>query len=125
MIRNSSTTPNQIISALNRISTFPPKGTGINRSIQRVHNKYHKTAPEDAVNIMRGSPYGNPFKIGSNGMSRDVCIAAFERSTLPQLDLTPLIGKHLLCCCYPKSCHGDSIMVLLRRHEQQLGYFYG
>jgi hypothetical protein len=93
--------------------------------IQRVHNKYHETAPKDAVDIMRGSPYGNPFKIGANNMTREDCIAAFKRSILPSLDLTPLIGKHLVCCCKPKDCHGDVIIEAVRMLEASSGVWRG
>src|SRR5690554_6863623 len=73
----------------------------------RVHNKHHKTAPPDAVYIGRGSPWGNPFKIGRDGTRDEVC-DRFEREVLPTLDLTPLIGKDLVCFCKPARCHGDS-----------------
>jgi hypothetical protein len=33
----------------------------------RVHNKYHNSAPSNAVYIGRGSPFGNPFVIGKDG----------------------------------------------------------
>ncbi len=99
-------------------------GTGHQQHIPRVHNKYHDTAPKDAVNIMRGSPWGNPFSIG-NGATRELVIARFEREILPNLDLTPLIGRHLVCCCKPKECHGDKIMRELRRLEREKGVFHG
>lgn len=75
----------------------------------KVHNKHHGTAPADAVYIGRGSPWGNPFVIGIHGGRDDVC-DLFEKDTLPHLDLTPLIGKDLVCYCAPKRCHGDSIL---------------
>lgn len=86
----------------------------------RVHNKHHKTAPPDAVYIGRGSPWGNPFKIGRDGTRDEVC-DLFEREVLPTLDLTPLIGKDLVCFCKPARCHGDSILAALRALEAQGG----
>ena len=62
----------------------------------KVHNKYHGRAPADAVYVGRGSPWGNPFVIGKDGDRDDVC-DLFEAETLPHLDLTPLIGKDLVC----------------------------
>jgi hypothetical protein len=73
---------------------------------------------------MRGTPWGNPFIIG-NGVTREVAIASFKRAILPNLDLTPLIGKHLVCCCKPKDCHGDAIMKKLRKLEREKGLFHG
>lgn len=78
----------------------------------KVHNKYHKTAPKNAIYIGRGSPYGNPFVIGKHGTRDDVC-DLFEEHILPTLDLEPLRGKDLVCFCKPKRCHGDSILKAL------------
>ncbi len=78
----------------------------------RVYNKYDGNAPPDAVNIMRGSDWGNPFKIGIHG-SRAEVIARFEKEIIPNKDFEPLRGKDLLCCCAPLPCHGDSIIAHL------------
>lgn len=80
----------------------------------KVHNKYHKTAPEGAVYIGRGSPYGNPFTIGKDGTREEVC-EKFEdylesNSTLQVLVRTNLKGKDLVCFCSPKRCHGDTLL---------------
>lgn len=77
--------------------------------MSKVHNKYHNTAPKDAVYIGRGSRWGNPFVIGKDG-DRDAVCDKFEAQTLPGLDLTALLGKDLVCFCSPKRCHGDSIL---------------
>ncbi len=69
-----------------------------------VHNKYHRTAPPDAVYVMRGSPYGNPYIIGVHG-DRDECVDLFEENTLPTLDVSALRGKDIVCCCVPLRCH--------------------
>ncbi len=82
----------------------------------KVHNKYANTAPAGAVYIGRGSPYGNPFVIGRDGTREDV-IRKFEEITLPGLDVRALRGKHLVCYCHPKACHGDSIMKKANRES--------
>lgn len=79
----------------------------------RVHHKAKRTAPPDAVYIGRGSKWGNPFRIGVDGTRDQVC-DRFAKEVLPKLDLEPLRGKDLVCFCYPKRCHGDSILEALR-----------
>jgi len=75
----------------------------------KVHNKYARTAPPDAVYVGRGSPWGNPYRIGVHG-NREEVIRLFELNTLPTLDLEPLRGKDLICYCAPKSCHADILL---------------
>lgn len=75
----------------------------------QVLNKYHGNIPPDAVNIMRGSPYGNNFVIGVHGNRDEVC-DLFEAEQLPHMDVEPLRGKLLVCCCSPARCHGHSII---------------
>lgn len=81
-----------------------------------VHNKRSGTAPRDAVYIGRGSPWGNPFVIGRDGTRDEVC-DKFEQHTLPKMDLSPLIGKDLVCYCKPARCHGDAILNALIAQE--------
>ena len=82
----------------------------------KVHNKPHKTAPHDAVYIGRGSPWGNPYKIGEfyrelGGVAnREQVIALFEHFVLPTLDVSSLKGKHWVCFCKPHACHGDLLL---------------
>ncbi|WP_316196533.1 SLOG family protein [Bradyrhizobium sp. SZCCHNS3053] len=76
----------------------------------RVYNKHHKDAPDDAVYIGRGSPWGNRFVIGEHGDRDQVC-NLFECEQLPDLDVSPLIGRDLVCFCAPHRCHGDSILL--------------
>jgi hypothetical protein len=82
----------------------------------RLHN-IKRPVPPGAVYIGRGTPYGNPFKIGRDGTRDDVC-DRFEREVLPTLDLTPLIGKHLVCHCAPLRCHGDALLRALAKREE-------
>ena len=80
----------------------------------KVYNKRKNDAPKGAVYIGRGSPWGNPFKIGIHG-NRDRVCDRFEREILPTLDLEPLRGKDLVCFCAPLRCHGHSILAALKR----------
>ena len=80
----------------------------------KVHNKHHRTASSDAVYIGRGSPFGNPFIIGTHGDRDDVC-NKFEEMIMgdPQLILKvkkELAGKDLVCFCKPQRCHGDTLL---------------
>lgn len=88
--------------------------------MSKVHNKRAMTAPPDAVYIGRGSPWGNPFVIGRDGTRDEVC-DRFEKEILPQLDLSPLRGKDLICWCKPARCHGDAILAELERQAKLEG----
>lgn len=82
--------------------------------MNKVHNKYHGTAGPDAVYIGRGSPFGNPFKIGVDGDRDEVCdkYESHLLSNPAMLDKVRLHlkGKDLVCFCAPKRCHGDFIL---------------
>jgi len=65
--------------------------------------------PADTVYCGRGSPWGNPFKIGQDGTRDEVC-DKFERDVLPGLDVAPLKGKNLVCWCAPLRCHCDALL---------------
>lgn len=89
-----------------------------NEDEPRVYNKSKLPRDVNAVYIGRGSPYGNPFKIGVHGDRNDVC-DLFETRILPTLDVEPLRGKNLVCFCAPLRCHGDSILKKLRDTEKK------
>lgn len=74
-----------------------------------LNKRIHAFHPTDDVYIGRGSPWGNPFKIGEHGSRDDVC-ERFEREVLPTLDVSQLRGKNLVCFCAPLRCHGEAIM---------------
>ena len=99
----------------------------------RVTNKYHGRWPKRRhVNIMRGTPLGNPFVIGQDG-TREEVINKYKDWLYEQLKLdnVPVIqalegiaalvldntGEPvcLECCCSPKACHGNVIVELV--HE--------
>ena len=80
----------------------------------KVHNKYHKTAPPDAVYVGRGSPFGNPFVAHKPEDRDDVC-DKFEEMISNDPELVALVkkelkGKDLICFCKPKRCHGDILL---------------
>ena len=87
----------------------------------KVHNKYHNTAPKDAVYIGRGSVYGNPYVIGKHG-TREEVIDKYRKDLKDCLDdpetqeaLLALDGKDLVCFCAPKPCHGDVLIDAVKR----------
>ena len=84
----------------------------------KVHNKYHNTAPKDAVYIGRGSMWGNPFVIGRDGDRDEVCekyeamlASQIDSGSISIQDLAALHGKDLVCFCAPKRCHGDTLII--------------
>ncbi|MDB5531577.1 MAG: polA [Devosia sp.] len=85
--------------------------------MSRVLNKRRDPiAPGADIYIGRGSPWGNPFKIGTHGNRDEVC-DRFEREVLPTLDVEPLRGRNLVCWCAPQRCHGDAILRKLAETE--------
>ena len=82
----------------------------------RVLNKHRDKISRDDVYIGRGSPWGNPFRIGEHGTRNMVC-DKFERDVLPALDVEALRGRNMVCFCAPLRCHGDSIMRKLYGEE--------
>ncbi len=88
----------------------------------QLHNKYHRTAPPDAVYIGRPSKWGNPYSHMDGTLAefkvatREEAVAKYEAWLLQNAELmsaarVELAGKDLVCYCAPKSCHGN---VLLR-----------
>ena len=80
-----------------------------------VLNKHHAGVPADAVYIGRGSKWGNPFRIGSDG-DRAAVIAKYERWLADQHYLLRAIdelrGRDLVCFRAPRACHGDLLLRL-------------
>lgn len=74
-----------------------------------VLNKRRHKIPKEAVYVGRGSPWGNPFKIGPDGDRTEV-IERFRVEVLPTLNVTPLRGKDLVCYCAPQACHADLLL---------------
>ena len=65
---------------------------------------------------LKGSIWGNPFKIGPDG-TREQVIEKYRTYILskPELlgQLESLRGKTLGCWCSPQRCHGDVLIELL------------
>ena len=99
----------------------------------RVINKYKESKKEGEVgiNIMRGTPLGNPFIMQDNSdAERDrVCdqyrawiSEKYKDETSEQYKeiqrIVEILSKGynvaLICCCKPKRCHGDVILVGLK-----------
>lgn len=79
----------------------------------KVHNKYHKTAPTNAVYIGRRSPWGNPFTVAEHGRERCIKMyieAAEANPAFKKQARSLLRGKDLVCFCKPQSCHGDYLL---------------
>jgi len=89
-----------------------------------VLNKYHlKELPNNSVNIMRGSIFGNPFVIGKDGTRDEVIqkykIYLWNRTKVDYAFKQAVLGledKNLVCCCKPLACHGDIL-------EAAISYF--
>lgn len=81
----------------------------------KVLNKRAAGVPEGAVYIGRGSPWGNPFRIGPDG-DRGAVIARHEAWLRGQHHLLRAVpslrGKDLVCFCAPAACHGDLLLRL-------------
>jgi hypothetical protein len=78
-----------------------------------VYNK-HRSYPANALYIGRGSPFGNPFKIGQHGTRDEVC-AKYEALVENDPELKAAFikacrGRDLVCYCKPARCHGDYLL---------------
>ena len=72
--------------------------------------------PDGAVNIMRPTKWGNPFNITPE-CDRDQAISKFMEYVFSKPGFADEIkaslrGKDLVCCCAPKFCHGDILIVI-------------
>lgn len=83
---------------------------------RKLFNMHHSDAPSNAVYIGRGSKWGNPWAIGL--MTRDEVCDRYEELVEKQYKAFPgyrdslanLHGKPLVCFCYPKRCHGETLL---------------
>ena len=80
---------------------------------------------EYEVYIGRGTPWGNPFAIGDDGMSREDVIEKYKtyfnetylNDPKKLSELKSLKNKVLGCHCKPAACHGDIIATYLNTLE--------
>lgn len=71
-----------------------------------------------AVRVDRGTRYGNPFVLGEDGDRNEVC-DAYRLHYLPHKPSIAeragdLLGKVLICHCYPERCHAESLVKLAK-----------
>ena len=78
----------------------------------------YKLGEDYDICIMRGTKWGNPFKIGEDG-TREEVIAKYRKYVLETPELMACIhelrGKVLGCCCKPYDCHGDVLVELANK----------
>ncbi len=85
----------------------------------KVWNKRDPNCPKDAVYIGRPSKWGNPFLIGRDG-TREEVIKKYRNWLVNQhLNLVELWEKDLVCWCSPKPCHGDVLLELANKSEEE------
>lgn len=77
--------------------------------VWNLRDKHKVSIPKSAVYVGRGTPWGNPFIGGTHG-SRERVIQRFVEEVLPDLDVSELAGKDLVCWCDPLPCHGHAIL---------------
>jgi len=81
----------------------------------KVFNRHRFVPPlNNLVSIERGTPWGNEFVIGVDG-TREEVIEKFRIKVESDEEMIRSIkrelkGKNLVCCCKPKSCHGDILL---------------
>ena len=82
-------------------------------------NVVHCKRDEYDVYIGRPGPWGNPFSIGTDG-TREEVVEKYAEWLLSQPDLVEkarreLNGKVLGCWCAPKLCHGDILVEIANK----------
>ena len=85
-----------------------------------------KTYKGEYTYIGRGSPFGNPFRIGKDGdrdevinKHRDYFFERIESDFLFRDKVMELQGKTLGCYCAPLACHGDTIKAFLDKIRRE------
>lgn len=79
-----------------------------------IYNRHNDGVPKSAVYVGRGSPFGNPYRIGKDG-NRAQVIIKFKDWVKTQPKLVTLIkqklrGRDLVCYCAPNLCHAEVLM---------------
>lgn len=81
---------------------------------------------KDAYHVYIGRPskWGNPFVVGKDG-TREEVVEKYREWILKQPELlnslNELKGKVLGCWCAPRACHGDVLVELANKTEEQNG----
>ncbi|WP_375483149.1 DUF4326 domain-containing protein [uncultured Jatrophihabitans sp.] len=73
--------------------------------------------PAGVIVVARPSRWGNPFRIGSDGMTRAEAVAAYRTWAATALDAEEVrreLGGHDLACWCPlaEPCHADVLLEL-------------
>ena len=93
---------------------------------KRIQHRLYTSLPPNTRLVARPTRFGNPFKIGLDGMTRCDAIAMFRRwidGELPEFEperrqrllasLHELRGKDLACYCKAgEECHADVLLEL-------------
>ena len=89
------------------------------KRIQRKRTKGWRM-PHNTVYVGRPTKWGNPYRIGDMGLTRETVIEAYENYLRRVLVAYPdfldeLRGKDLACWCpLDKPCHADVILKILK-----------
>lgn len=85
----------------------------------KVVNKYKHKKTDNDVYIGRGSKWGNPFVINTDG-TREEVIEKYKNYFMTRKDLqnsiSELKGKYLVCYCKPQACHGDFLCEMIEKN---------
>jgi hypothetical protein len=86
----------------------------------KVLNRHHPNLPRGCVYVGRHTAFGNPFESPKDG-TRKQCVQKFAAWLATQPELiervkTELVGKDLVCSCWPKRCHAD-ILIKIANNE--------
>lgn len=84
---------------------------------RKLFNRHHKDAPAGAIYIGRGTIWGNTWEVGPDGTRDEVCDKfeaqvkeVYENNSVDKEALARLHGKAMVCSCYPKRCHGETLI---------------
>lgn len=82
--------------------------------VMAVLNYHYAGHPEGAVNIMRPSKWGVPWRIARQKdkqvmkrLYRSWLHCQLASGEITVAELAELHGRDLLCCCAPGPCHGE------------------
>jgi hypothetical protein len=91
------------------------------KNLPKVYNKHHNDYPTGSIYVGRGTPWGNPYKIGhyhpsipGKVMGRGDVVALYrehiKKDGMERLIKQELKGKNLVCFCAPLACHADVLL---------------
>jgi hypothetical protein len=74
-----------------------------------------KKGKDNELYIGRGSKWGNPYRIGTNGTRAEVIrkYRLYAEEKFSYADIQELRGRTLICYCKPKACHGDVLVSMV------------